>query len=135
MSDKLTRRTTLPYLIRTRRKLPVYYSYALYNEDFIGYSSFDVHVHKLNFLINGESDDDDSSSKAVEPFSLEKGNESNASLSETDVYGSLMCLMNLAGVSTLSDEEYVVVDNVEVLPNSKTERMVLSKDTGSDSDA
>ncbi|KAL0659352.1 hypothetical protein Bca4012_079937 [Brassica carinata] len=111
MSDKLTRRTTLPYLIRTRRKLPVYYSYALYNEDFIGYSSFD------------ESDDDDSSSKAVEPFSLEKGNESNASLSETD------------GVSTLSDEEYVVVDNVEVLPNSKTERMVLSKDTGSDSDA
>lgn len=43
-----------------------------------------VHVHKLNFLINGESDDDDSSSKAVEPFSLEKGNESNASLSETD---------------------------------------------------
>ncbi|KAF3489198.1 hypothetical protein F2Q69_00056989 [Brassica cretica] len=90
--------TTLPYLIRTRRKLPVYYSYALYNEDFIGYSSFD------------ESDDDDSSSKAVEPFSLD-------------------------GVSTLSDEEYVVVDNVEVLPNSKTETMVLSKDTGADSDA
>ncbi|KAH0870864.1 hypothetical protein HID58_077886, partial [Brassica napus] len=99
--------TTLPYLIRTRRKLPVYYSYALYNEDFIGYSSFD------------ESDDDDSSSKAVEPFSLEKGNESNASLSETDVMR----------------KEYVVVDNVEVLPNSKTETMVLSKDTGADSDA
>ena len=43
-----------------------------------------VHVHKLNFLIHGESDDDDSSLKAVEPSSLEKGNESNASLSETD---------------------------------------------------
>ncbi|KAH0935211.1 hypothetical protein HID58_012328, partial [Brassica napus] len=102
--------TTLPYLIRPRRKLPVYYSYALYNDGFIGYSSFD------------ESDDDDSSLKAVEPSSLEKGNESNASLSETD------------GVPMLSDEEYVVVDSVEAFPNSKTERMELSKDAGSDSD-
>lgn len=54
----------------------------------------------------------------------------------------------LCGTGSLSDEEYVVVDNVEVSPNSKTERagaiqiMELSKDAfhesesgGSDSDA
>ena len=34
-----------------------------------------------------------------------------------------MCLMNLAGVPMLSDEEYVVVDSVEAFPNSKTERV------------
>ncbi|KAG5389495.1 hypothetical protein IGI04_031036 [Brassica rapa subsp. trilocularis] len=112
------RRIPLPYLIRPRRKLPVYDSYSLY-DDYIGYLSNKVGL---------KSDEGD-----VETSSLEKGNESNA----------MLC-----GTGSLSDEEYVVVDNVEVSPNSKTERagaiqmMELSKDGieesesgGSDSDA
>ncbi|CAN7031633.1 unnamed protein product [Brassica rapa subsp. trilocularis] len=111
-------RIPLPYLIRPRRKLPVYDSYSLY-DDYIGYLSNKVGL---------KSDEGD-----VETSSLEKGNESNA----------MLC-----GTGSLSDEEYVVVDNVEVSPNSKTERagaiqmMELSKDGieesesgGSDSDA
>ncbi|XP_009108372.1 uncharacterized protein LOC103834070 isoform X2 [Brassica rapa] len=111
-------RIPLPYLIRPRRKIPVYDSYSLY-DDYIGYLSNKVGL---------KSDEGD-----VETSSLEKGNESNA----------MLC-----GTGSLSDEEYVVVDNVEVSPNSKTERagaiqiMELSKDAfhesesgGSDSDA
>ncbi|KAL0716862.1 hypothetical protein Bca4012_066184 [Brassica carinata] len=111
-------RVPLPYLIRPRRKLPVYDSYALYN-DYIGYLA-------IKDGLKSESDDETSS--------LEKG---NAMLSGTGVSSG-----------SLSDEEYVVVDNVEVSPNSKTEiagafqMMQLSKDAteesesgGSDSDA
>ncbi|XP_056848639.1 uncharacterized protein LOC108823115 isoform X3 [Raphanus sativus] len=99
-------RVPLPYLIRPRRKLHVYDSYALYN-DYIGSLS-------IKDGLKSESDDETSS--------LEKG--------------------------SLSDEEYVIVDNVEVSPNSETERagavqmMELSEDAieesesgGSDSDA
>ncbi|XP_033133283.1 uncharacterized protein LOC103834070 isoform X1 [Brassica rapa] len=85
-------RIPLPYLIRPRRKIPVYDSYSLY-DDYIGYLSNKVGL---------KSDEGD-----VETSSLEKGNESNA----------MLC-----GTGSLSDEEYVVVDNVEVSPNSKTER-------------
>ncbi|CAF2148449.1 unnamed protein product [Brassica napus] len=119
-------RVPLPYLIRPFKRQPVYDTYALYN-DFIAYSS-----------LEDESDDEEPSVKAVRT-SLE-----NASLSDTVSAGSL------------TDEEYVVVDNVDVLPNPKTERagaiqmMELSKsvhemtlddagsdneDAGSDSDA
>ncbi|CAG7886982.1 unnamed protein product [Brassica rapa] len=119
-------RVPLPYLIRPFKRQPVYDTYALYN-DFIAYSS-----------LEDESDDEEPSVKAVRT-SLE-----NASLSDTVSAGSL------------TDEEYVVVDNVEVSPNPKTERagaiqmMELSKsvhemtlddagsdneDSGSDSDA
>ncbi|KAH0941309.1 hypothetical protein BRARA_A00970 [Brassica rapa] len=119
-------RVPLPYLIRPFKRQPVYDTYALYN-DFIAYSS-----------LEDESDDEEPSVKAVRT-SLE-----NASLSDTVSAGSL------------TDEEYVVVDNVEVSPNPKTERagaiqmMELSKsvhemklddagsdneDAGSDSDA
>ncbi|KAF3545919.1 hypothetical protein DY000_02009533 [Brassica cretica] len=70
----------LPYLIRPRRKLPVYDSYSLY-DDYIGYLS-----NKVG-LKSDEGDDETSS--------LEKGNESNA----------MLC-----GTGSLSDEEYVVMD-------------------------
>ncbi|KAJ4881028.1 Uncharacterized protein Rs2_38083 [Raphanus sativus] len=103
-------RVPLPYLIRPRRKLHVYDSYALYN-DYIGSLS-------IKDGLKSESDDETSSlEKDVSPGSL-------------------------------SDEEYVIVDNVEVSPNSETERagavqmMELSEDAieesesgGSDSDA
>ncbi|KAF8097432.1 hypothetical protein N665_0289s0020 [Sinapis alba] len=123
-------RVPLPYLIRPRKRQPVYDTYSLYN-DFIAYSS-------LEDGFDSESDEEESPVEAVRT-SLEK-----VSLSETVSAGSL------------SDEEYVVVDNVEVLPNPKTERagaiqmMELSKavdemelhdagsgneDAGSDSDA
>ncbi|CAN6986142.1 hypothetical protein IGI04_000955 [Brassica rapa subsp. trilocularis] len=119
-------RVPLPYLIRPFKRQPVYDTYALYN-DFIAYSS-----------LEDECDDEEPSVKAGRT-SLE-----NASLSDTVSAGSL------------TDEEYVVVDNVEVSPNPKTERagaiqmMELSKsvhemtlddagsdneDAGSDSDA
>ncbi|CAH8346025.1 unnamed protein product [Eruca vesicaria subsp. sativa] len=111
----------LPYLIRPFKKQPVYDTYALYN-DFIAYSS-------LEDGFDSESDDEDTSVKGVR-ISLEK-----TSLSET------------ASAGSLTDEEYVVVDDVEVMP--KTERagaiqmMELAKgvedleldDAGSDSDA
>ncbi|KAG2244598.1 hypothetical protein Bca4012_023661 [Brassica carinata] len=124
------RRIPLPYLIRPCKRQPVYDTYALYN-DFIAYSS-------LEDGFDSESDDEESSVKAVRT-SLEK-----ATLSETVSAGSL------------TDDEYVVVDNVEVLPIPKTERigaiqmMELAKgveelelddaascneDSGSDSDA
>ncbi|CAN6912992.1 unnamed protein product [Brassica oleracea] len=103
-------RVPLPYLIRPCKRQPVYDTYALYN-DFIAYSS-------LEDGIDSGSDDEEPSVKAVRT-SLE-----NASLSETESAGSL------------TDEEYVVVDNVDVLPNPKTERagaiqmMELSKSVG-----
>ncbi|CAH2078630.1 unnamed protein product [Thlaspi arvense] len=120
-SELTCRGVPLPYLIRPRRKLPVYDGVALYN-DYIEYASFE----------DLESDDDDDSSmKAVETSSLEKGNifgltsESNASLSETG-----------HSPNDESDEEYVIVNNVEALPTAtaKPERagaiqmMELSKD-------
>ncbi|KAH0894162.1 LOW QUALITY PROTEIN: hypothetical protein HID58_056591, partial [Brassica napus] len=61
-------RIPLPYLIRPRRKLPVYDSYSLY-DDYIGYLS-----NKVG-LKSDEGDDETSS--------LEKGNESNAMLCGT----------------------------------------------------
>lgn len=121
------RRIPLPYLIRPFKRQPVYDTYALYN-DFIAYSS-------LEDGFDSESDDEESSVKAVRT-SLEK-----VDLSET------------ASAGSLTDEEYVVVDDVET---PKTERagaiqmMELAKgveeldledagsgneDAGSDSDA
>lgn len=121
------RRIPLPYLIRPCKRQPVYDTYALYN-DFIAYSS-------LEDGFDSESDDEESSVKAVRT-SLEK-----VDLSET------------ASAGSLTDEEYVVVDDVET---PKTERagaiqmMELAKgveeldledarsgneDAGSDSDA
>uniref|UniRef100_A0A0D3BKB0 Exostosin GT47 domain-containing protein n=1 Tax=Brassica oleracea var. oleracea TaxID=109376 RepID=A0A0D3BKB0_BRAOL len=62
------KRIPLPYLIRSRRKLPVYDSYSLY-DDYTGYLS-----NKVG-LKSDEGDDETSS--------LEKGNESNAMLCGT----------------------------------------------------
>ncbi|KAJ0236869.1 Uncharacterized protein HA466_0255530 [Hirschfeldia incana] len=90
------RRMPLPYLIRPRKRQPVYDTYALYN-DYIAYSS-------LEDGFDSESDDEESSVKAVRT-SLAK-----TSLSET------------ASAGSLTDDEYVVVDNVEALPSPKTER-------------
>ncbi|ESQ55540.1 hypothetical protein EUTSA_v10027221mg, partial [Eutrema salsugineum] len=78
-----------------------------------------------------ESDDGDSPLKAVETSSLENENENNASLSEIGVAAS----------GHLSDEEYVVVEHVEAMPQTKTERagaiqmMELSKDTVDESES
>ncbi|XP_006414086.2 uncharacterized protein LOC18030450 [Eutrema salsugineum] len=123
-NNELTcRGVPLPYLIRPRKKLPVYDGLTFYNE-YLEYSSVDDGL-------DSESDDGDSPLKAVETSSLENENENNASLSEIGVAAS----------GHLSDEEYVVVEHVEAMPQTKTERagaiqmMELSKDTVDESES
>ncbi|CAA7042706.1 unnamed protein product [Microthlaspi erraticum] len=162
----------LPYLIRPRRKLPVYDTFNLYN-DYLGTLSTTDGFDYVG--------DDDDSTVVVEPVvvveavetsstldkvtqndltaslseldihALDKGiqNDLSASLSEMDInflplekgiQNDLSASLSGMGISSghslkcESDDEYVVVEKVEALPNSKIERvgaiqmLELSKD-------
>uniref|UniRef100_A0A1J3EBC9 Uncharacterized protein n=1 Tax=Noccaea caerulescens TaxID=107243 RepID=A0A1J3EBC9_NOCCA len=165
MDSRKRKGVPLPYLIRPRRKLPVYDSFSLYN-DYLDYSP-----NSDGFDYVGD-DDDSTVVEAVESSStldkvvqielsaslseldihaLDKGiqNELSASLSEMDInflalekgiQNDLSASLSEMGISSdhsLKDErddDYVVVEKVEALPNSKTERagaiqmLELSKD-------